>query len=47
MAVWFAKMEDITTHIQKCIDDGSWSPRVDKLPYYDAPIPELKDAGLA
>ena len=45
--VWFAKMEEITAHIQKCIDDGSWMPRVDKLPYYDGPIPELKDAELA
>ena len=45
--VWFAKMEEITAHIQQCIDDGSWTPRVDKLPYYDGPIPELKDAGLA
>ena len=25
--VWFAKMEEITVHIQKCIDDGSWTPR--------------------
>tara|TARA_B100000676_G_scaffold172723_1_gene169774 strand:+ start:152 stop:1057 length:906 start_codon:yes stop_codon:yes gene_type:complete len=45
--VWFAKMEEITAHIQKCIDDGSWTPRIDRLPYYDEPIPELKDAGLA
>jgi hypothetical protein len=45
--VWFAKMEEITAHIQKCIDDGTWSPRTDQLPYYDGPIPELKDAGLA
>ena len=45
--VWFAKMEDIAAHVQSCIDDGSWSPRVDQLPYYDGPIPELKDGTLA
>ena len=32
---------------QACIDDGSWEPRVDELPYYDAPIAELKDRALA
>ena len=41
------KMEEIATHIQTCIDDGSWNPRIDNLPYYDEPIPELKDANLA
>ena len=45
--VWFAKMEEIAAHVQACIDDGSWSPRVDNLPYYDGPIPELNDGKLA
>jgi len=27
--------------MQKCIADGSWTPRVDELPYYDGLIPEL------
>jgi hypothetical protein len=45
--VWFATMEEIALHIQACIDDGSWTPRVDNLPYYDRPIPELNDANLA
>lgn len=39
--VWFAKMEDIAMHIQKCIHEGSYIPRVEKMPYYDGPIPEL------
>ncbi|BFM17365.1 polysaccharide deacetylase [Maricurvus nonylphenolicus] len=39
--VWFATMEEIAAHVQKCIDDGSWTPRVDQLPYYDKPIPEI------
>jgi hypothetical protein len=23
------------------VADGSWNPRVDRLPYYPGPIPEL------
>jgi len=45
--VWFATMEKIANHVQACIDDGSWKPRVDELPYYDAPIAELTDRALA
>ncbi|MBT4887984.1 MAG: polysaccharide deacetylase [Rhodospirillales bacterium] len=45
--VWFATMEEIAIHVQKCIDDGSWTPRVDDLPYYDGPIPEIMDRPLA
>ena len=45
--VWFATMAEIADHVQACIDDGSWNPRVDDLPYYDAPIAELKDRTLA
>ena len=32
--VWFARMEDIACHVRQCIDDGSYAPRIDKLPYY-------------
>jgi hypothetical protein len=39
--VWFATLEDITAHVQRVIADGSWTPRVDRLPYYEGPIPEL------
>ena len=39
--VWFATLEEIANHVQKCIDDGSWQPRVDELPYYEGLIPEL------
>ena len=40
--VWFATMEEIALHVQACIDDGSWTPRVDQLPYYDGLVPELE-----
>ena len=39
--VWFATMEEIGLHVQACVDDGSWTPRVDQLPYYDGMVPEL------
>jgi len=32
--VWFARMDDIARHVRQCIDDGSYKPRIDKLPYY-------------
>jgi len=32
--VWFARMEDIARHVRQCIDDGTYRPRVDQLPYY-------------
>jgi len=39
--VWFATLEEIAAHVRQVIDDGNWTPRVDRLPYYDGPIPEL------
>jgi peptidoglycan/xylan/chitin deacetylase (PgdA/CDA1 family) len=39
--VWFARMEDIARHVRQCIDDGRYSPRFDKLPYYHGKISVL------
>ena len=39
--VWFATLEDIAAHVTKCIDDKSFEPRIDRLPFYDEPI-EIK-----
>jgi hypothetical protein len=36
--VWFAPLEDIAAHVRRCVDDGSYEPRVDHLPYYSAPV---------
>jgi hypothetical protein len=36
--VLFARMEDIAGHVRKCIDDGSYSPRIDRLPYYSEKV---------
>ena len=42
--VWFAPLEEIAAHVRKLMAEGSWQPRVDKLPYYTGPIPELGEA---
>ena len=36
--VWFAPLEDIAAHVRKVMAAGVWSPRVDRLPYYERPI---------
>jgi len=41
--VWFATLEEIALHVQKCINNGTYQPRVDQLPYYDGRIPELPE----
>ena len=40
--VWFATSEEIAHHVQKSIDAGTHRPRVDRMPYYREPIPELR-----
>ena len=42
--VWFATLEEIAAHVKRVIADGTWKPRIDRLPYYDGPIPELGPA---
>lgn len=39
--VWFAPLEDIASHVRTMIDQRKWQPRIDTLPYYTGPIPEL------
>ena len=36
--VWFAPMEEIAAHVQRLVTSGTWQPRIDRLPYYDAPV---------
>jgi peptidoglycan/xylan/chitin deacetylase (PgdA/CDA1 family) len=36
--VWFARLDEIATHVRSEIAAG-WKPRVDRLPYWDAPLP--------
>ena len=36
--VWFAPMEEIAAHVQHLVATGGWTPRIDRLPYYTAPV---------
>jgi peptidoglycan/xylan/chitin deacetylase (PgdA/CDA1 family) len=36
--VWFAGLEDIALYVRQCVDDGSYKPRIDKLPYYASKV---------
>jgi peptidoglycan/xylan/chitin deacetylase (PgdA/CDA1 family) len=47
--VWFAPLEEIAAHVRTVVREKRWTPRVDHLPYYSGPIPELGkvDAALA
>jgi len=36
--VWFAPMEDIAAHVNRCVAAGTWTPRVDEIPYYSSPV---------
>ena len=36
--VWFARLDEIATHVRNEIAAG-WKPRVDRLPFWDAPLP--------
>jgi peptidoglycan/xylan/chitin deacetylase (PgdA/CDA1 family) len=36
--VWFARLDEIATHVRSEIAAG-WKPRVDRLPYWEAPLP--------
>ena len=42
--VWFAPLEEIADHVRTLAANGTWQPRVDRLPYYERPIPELGEA---
>ncbi len=37
--VWFATLEEIAAHVERSVAAGTWTPRVDRLPYYDRPVP--------
>jgi peptidoglycan-N-acetylglucosamine deacetylase len=45
--VWFATLEDIAAHVKQMVAERRWQPRVDRLPYYAGPIPELGPAMAA
>jgi len=38
VGVWFARLDEIADHVRACIDGGGWTPRVDRLPFWEAPL---------
>jgi peptidoglycan/xylan/chitin deacetylase (PgdA/CDA1 family) len=36
--VWFAPMEEIAAHVSAVVADGTWTPRVERLPQYTEPV---------
>ncbi len=45
--VWFATLEEISTHVRACIADGRWTPRRERVPWVTSPISELERGGPA
>ena len=45
--VWFATMEEIASHVRACIDNGTWQPRIDNLPYYNEPVLDQEQNNVA
>jgi peptidoglycan/xylan/chitin deacetylase (PgdA/CDA1 family) len=39
--VWFARLDEIHNHVKAVLAEGQWVPRVQEMPTYDSPIPEL------
>jgi len=39
--VWFARLDEIAAHVASLVETRQWAPRIDRLPYYTGPIPEL------
>lgn len=40
-SVWFARLDEIRDHVSELMADGAWQPRVEALPVYHNPLPEL------
>ncbi|HEX6793885.1 MAG TPA: polysaccharide deacetylase [Casimicrobiaceae bacterium] len=38
---WFARLDQICDHVQGMIDEQRWSPRIDTIPPYTCPVPEI------
>jgi hypothetical protein len=36
--VWFARLDEIAAHVRQEVAAG-WAPRVDRLPFWEAPLP--------
>jgi len=36
-----APLDEIADHVRRVVSDGTWTPRVDRLPYWDRPMPGI------
>lgn len=36
--VWFATLDEVAAHVRGLIAAGTWSPRIERIPFYDAPV---------
>jgi hypothetical protein len=36
--VWFAPMEEIADYVAGQVASGRYTPRIDRLPYYEGPV---------
>ena len=39
--VWFATMGQIAEHVAGLVAQGTWTPRIDRLPFWDRPVDHL------
>ncbi len=39
--VWFATLEQIGAHIAGLVAQGTWTPRVERLPFWSEPVPQV------
>jgi peptidoglycan/xylan/chitin deacetylase (PgdA/CDA1 family) len=44
--VWLTSLGEIAAHINACVADGTYRPRVDNLPYLEGPLKELNPIGV-
>ena len=39
--VWFATLEEIGAHVDGLVERGEWTPRVERLPFWSEPVPQI------
>ncbi len=43
--VWFARLDEICDHVNRLIAEHTWQPRIESMPVYHSPLPELSKPG--
>jgi peptidoglycan/xylan/chitin deacetylase (PgdA/CDA1 family) len=36
--VWFARMDEVAIHVRQVIQEGTYAPRIDTMPFYSEPV---------